>query len=411
MLYKILQKQVENALRIFTINKNLIKILDHPKKIISTTCILNKNNDLEIFKGYRVQHNNLLGPYKGGIRFNPKVDLDECSALAGWMTYKCALQDIPFGGGKGGIEINPYNYSMDELKEISIQFVSNLKYNIGEDKDVPAPDVGTNSELMDCMNDELYKLTGKKCNFTGKSLDNGGSKGRNEATGYGVVEILKQWALVNNINLTNKTYCLQGFGNVGMYTAKYLNKLNMRLLSVGDHTCYIKDDNYIDVDSLIEYVKENKCIKGYNNDLIISNDDFFSTKCNVMIPAALELQITKDNANDIDCDVILEAANGPVDLDADDILNSKNIDVLPDILTNSGGVVVSYYEYLQNKSNEYLSEEVILNKLSNQMANTFNKVYKLKQENNISYRNACYGLALMNLEKKYLSNKVEKNEI
>ena len=405
MLYKIVQKQVENALKYFKINNNLIKILDHPKKIISTTCILNKKNDIEIFKGYRVQHNNLLGPYKGGLRFNKKVDLDECSALAGWMTYKCALQNLPLGGGKGGIEINPYDYSMDELKEISTQFVSNLKYNIGEDKDIPAPDVGTNSELMDCMNDELYKLTGNKCNFTGKSLNNGGSQGRNEATGYGVVEIFKQWSLVNNIDLTNKTYCLQGFGNVGMYTAKYLNKLNMNLLSVGDHTCYIRDENYIDVKLLMDYVKKNKCIKGYNDNLIISSNDFFSTRCNIMIPAALELQITKDNAYDIDCDVILEAANGPVDLDADNILNSKNIDVLPDILTNSGGVIVSYYEYLQNKSNKYLSEEIVLNKLSNQMESTFNKVYKLKQDNNISYRNACYGLALKNLEKKYLSNK------
>ena len=179
----------------------------------------------------------------------------------------------------------------------------------------------------------------------------------------------------------------------------------MKLLSVGDHSCYIRDSNFINIHNLISYVKKNQCIKGYNDELIISKKKFFSTRCNVMIPSALELQITKDNANDIDCDVILEAANGPVDLDADDILSKNNIDVLPDIITNSGGVVVSYYEYLQNKSNEYLSEEIILNKLSLRMKNSFNKVYKLKQDNNISYRNASYGLALMNLENQYLSKK------
>jgi len=404
MLYQLLQKQIKNALGIFHINKDLIKILEFPQKTISIKCILEKNNKLSLFNGYRVQHNNLLGPYKGGIRFNNNVDLDECKALAGWMTYKCALQNIPFGGGKGGIEINPYNYDIKDLKKLSTHFVTNLKNDIGENKDIPAPDMGTNSTLMDHMNEELYKITGQKCNFTGKSIENGGSQGRKEATGYGVVETLKNWAHVNNINLNNKTYCLQGFGNVGMHTAKYLDKLNMKLIAVGDHTCYIKK-KYINVNDLIEYVEKNKCIKGFDDDIIISSEDFFSTKCNVMIPAALELQITKANANNINCDIILEAANGPVDIDAEKILNSKNIDILPDIITNSGGVIVSYYEYLQNKSNKYLSEKIVLDKLSNQMKNTFNEVYKLKQDNNTTYRNACYGLALMNLEKIYLDSK------
>ena len=408
MIYNTLKKQVANALNTFKINNNLVKLLENPKKTISTTMILDKNNKINIIKGYRVQHNNIMGPYKGGIRFNQQVDLDECSALAGWMTYKNALQNLPLGGGKGGIEINPSEYSKDEINLISKQFVSNLKHNLGEDKDIPAPDVGTNPQIMDLMNNELYKFTGKKCNFTGKSLDKGGSEGRNEATGYGAVEILKQWADVNNICLKNKSYSLQGFGNVGMYTAKYLDKLDMKLIAVGDHTGYIRNSNSIDVKSLTKYVNSNNSIKGFDDNLLISQKDFFKTECNVMIPAALEMQITKSNANDINVDVILEAANGPVDTDADEILDKKKIDVLPDILTNSGGVVVSYYEYLQNKSEEYLSEEVILNKLSKKMEDTFQQVNTLKNDNDTTYRTASYGLALINLEKKYLLDNKKK---
>ena len=261
--------------------------------------------------------------------------------------------------------------------------------------------MGTNSELMDFMNEELFKITNKKCNFTGKSLKCGGCNGRTEATGYGIVEILKNWALINEINLSNKTYCLQGFGNVGMHTAIYLDKLNLKLIAVGDHTCYIKNKNGFNISKLVDYVKKNRCLKNFSKN-IISKKDFFQIKCNIMIPAALELQITKENANNICCDLILEAANGPIDYEADIILNSKNIDILPDILTNSGGVIVSYYEYLQNKSNTNESKEIILQKLANKMKFTFSKVYNLKLKKNISYRNASYGVALKNIEKTLL---------
>jgi len=401
MTYEIIGKQIKKTLKYFNINNNLIQLLKEPNKIINVKVPVVLNNKYKFFSGYRVQHNNLLGPYKGGIRFNPRVDLDECKALAGWMTYKTALHNLPLGGGKGGLEINPHDFTNNELELISRNFITQLKDNIGEDKDIPAPDVGTNSIIMDHMNDELIKLTGKNNNFTGKSINNRGSQGREEATGYGIVENLKQWSIKNSIDMKGKTYILQGFGNVGACTAKYLDKLDMKLIAVGDHSCYIKNNDGIDVIKLIEYTKTTKQIKGFS-DTEIDISEFWKIKCDVIIPAALELQINADIANNLQCKLILEGSNGPLYYEADDILESKGIDVIPDILANSGGVYVSYLEYLQNKDNKYLSEEDVLYKLSKQIELIFNDVYDLTLEKNTTYRNCCYGLALSNLEKKFI---------
>ena len=401
MTYEIIGKQIKKTLKYFNINNNLIQLLKEPNKIINVKVPVVLNNKYKFFSGYRVQHNNLLGPYKGGIRFNPRVDLDECKALAGWMTYKTALHNLPLGGGKGGLEINPHDFTNNELELISRNFITQLKDNIGEDKDIPAPDVGTNSIIMDHMNDELIKLTGKNNNFTGKSINNRGSQGREEATGYGIVENLKQWSIKNSIDMKGKTYILQGFGNVGACTAKYLDKLDMKLIAVGDHSCYIKNNDGIDVIKLIEYTKTTKQIKGFS-DTEIDISEFWKIKCDVIIPAALELQINADIANNLQCKLILEGSNGPLYYETDDILESKGIDVIPDILANSGGVYVSYLEYLQNKDNKYLSEEDVLYKLSKQIELIFNDVYDLTLEKNTTYRNCCYGLALSNLEKKFI---------
>ena len=401
MTYEIIGKQIKKTLKYFNINNNLIQLLKEPNKIINVKVPVVLNNKYKFFSGYRVQHNNLLGPYKGGIRFNPRVDLDECKALAGWMTYNTALHNLPLGGGKGGLEINPHDFTNNELELISRNFITQLKDNIGEDKDIPAPDVGTNSIIMDHMNDELIKLTGKNNNFTGKSINNRGSQGREEATGYGIVENLKQWSIKNSIDMKGKTYILQGFGNVGACTAKYLDKLDMKLIAVGDHSCYIKNNDGIDVIKLIEYTKTTKQIKGFS-DTEIDISEFWKIKCDVIIPAALELQINADIANNLQCKLILEGSNGPLYYEADDILESKGIDVIPDILANSGGVYVSYLEYLQNKDNKYLSEEDVLYKLSKQIELIFNDVYDLTLEKNTTYRNCCYGLALSNLEKKFI---------
>ena len=404
-IYDIIAKQINRTLNNFNINNNLLNYLKEPNKIIQVNIPAKINNNFCLIPGYRVQHNNLLGEYKGGLRFNQHVNLDECKALSGWMTYKTALYNLPFGGGKGGICINPYELNDKELEIISRNFISLIHNNIGEDKDIPAPDVGTNSKIINWMDDELTKLTDKKNNFTGKSIENRGCKGRTEATGYGKIEILKFWAEKNNFNLSNSSYILQGFGNVGSNSALYMDKLGAKLIAVGDHTCYIKNDDGIDISKLIEYNKNNRCIKGFSSNEI-SNEEFWKTKCNIIIPAALELQIDENIAKDLNCDVILEAANGPLYLEADDVLKSRNIDVLPDILVNSGGVIVSHYEYLQNKQyiNEadYASKDEILNRLSNQMKETFDIVYDNVQNKNITYRDACYGVALLHLEDKFL---------
>lgn len=405
MLYNLLKQQINSSKTYFNINKNLLNILNEPKKIIEVKIPFTKNNKTELINGFRVQHNNILGPYKGGLRFNENVTLDECKTLSGWMTYKTALHNLPLGGGKGGIKINPSNYSKGELKEISCKFIDLISDDIGEYKDIPAPDVGTNEKLIKIMNDEMIKLTGKESNFTGKPIDDKGCQGRTEATGYGCVETLKLWANKNNFKLKDSQYILQGFGNVGIYTAKYLDLLGSKLMSVGDHSCYIYDKNGIDVNKLIEYVSHNKCIKGFSKNEI-SLDEFWNIKCDIVIPAALEAQINSEIAKKLNCKVILEAANGPTLFEADYILEKRNIDVLPDILANSGGVVVSYYEYIQNLykkyPNEYESKDIILNSLSNQLDDTFNKVYELKKEKNTNYRNCTYGLSLINLENKYL---------
>jgi glutamate dehydrogenase (NAD(P)+) len=398
MKYSIIGNQINECLKHFNINKKLLDSLKEPNKIVE----VNFPYKNKILTGYRVQHNNILGPYKGGLRFNENVSLDECKSLSAWMTYKTALHYLPLGGGKGGLSINPREYNNNELEEICGKFVKTIHKDIGENIDIPAPDVGTTSVMMDYMNMEQFILTGKKHNFTGKTLKSGGIEGREEATGYGVFEILKQWCIKKNFDLHNARYILQGFGNVGQYTAKYLSENHGTLIAVGDHSCYIRNERGIDVENLINYVNENGCIKGFQEEEI-TIEEFWKTKCAVVIPAALEEQIDASISRILDCKLVLEAANGPLTKEADDILKRRNIEVLPDILVNSGGVIVSHYEYLKNK-NEYLNthhinKDNVLNDLSKQLQSTFNKVYNLSKEKNTTYRNCCYGLALENLEK------------
>ena len=405
-IYDIIVKQVNRSLNSFKINTNILKYLEEPNKIIQVNIPTKINDEFKLIPGYRVQHNNLLGEYKGGLRFNQHINLDECKALSGWMTYKNALYNLPLGGGKGGICINPYELNNEDLENLSRSFIKLIHNNIGEDKDIPAPDVGTNSKVINWMDDELFKLTGKKNNFTGKSVENRGCNGRTEATGYGVIETLKFWAEKNKYSIKDSTYIIQGYGNVGSYASMYLDDLGAKLIAVSDHTCSVKDKNGINVSELLKYIKKNKCIKGFSSNEI-PLEDFWKIKCNIVIPAALELQITEDIARNLDCDVVLEAANGPLYLEADEIFESRDIDVLPDILSNSGGVIVSHYEYLQNKNieneDDYASKEDILNRLSKQMKETFDIVYDHVQNKNITYKDACYSTALMNLDKKFKS--------
>ena len=406
-MLSIIKNQLENVSSKMKIDKNLLNFISKPMNEIKINFPVKINNKIEIFSGYRVQHNNFMGPFKGGLRFHPTVSVDETNALSQWMTYKCCIQDIPFGGAKGGITIDVNKYDEKDIEKISRNFSKALYPYIGSNKDIPAPDVNTNSKIMDIMTDEYNNISGSfnltsnmKSIFTGKSIDFGGSHVREEATGRGVALMIKEWSNIKNYNLKGKNYIIQGFGNVGYYTCELLNSYGMNLIAVGDHSGYIYSKEGFNTFNLKEYVNKNKCIKKYDHGTEISKEEFFKIKCNIIIPSALELQITKENVDNINCDLIVEAANGPITRDAEIILENKNITIIPDILANSGGVLVSYYEWLQNKRDEYWSEKYIKNKFDEKMEDSFQKIYNLSLTNNLSLRESCY---------KYAFNKLENN--
>ena len=403
-LYTLAQSQLEEAYNISNIDSNIKLILDQPRnEIIINFPVKLDTGKMILLKSYRVQHNNILGPYKGGLRFNTNVNLDEVKSLALWMTLKTSLQKIPFGGAKGGIKINPNDYSETELERISRNYCKYFYNYIGRDIDIPAPDMGTNSKIMNWMSDTYQKLGNphKHGAFTGKSIECGGSHGRNEATGFGVVCCIKKWAKDNDIDLAGKSYIIQGFGNVGSNTALLLSNLGMICLAIGDHTRYIKNDEGFNVYKIKEHVDKNKNLKNYQYGTEISKEEFFALNCDILIPAALELVICGNEANNLNCSLIVEAANGPIDLDADKILKEKNILVIPDILANSGGVIVSYYEWLQNKRCEYKEKREILDMLHDRMTKTYEEVYLNSKKNNLTMRMSAYQLSLRHLEKVY----------
>jgi len=384
------------------------EIIKYPKhEIIMNFPVKLSNGTTKMFKGYRVQHNNLLGPYKGGLRFHPDVYLDECKALSFWMTLKCALQNLPFGGGKGGIKFNPKDYSQNDLNKICRSFTHYLYKYIGVDRDIPAPDVGSTSQMMDWMTAEYQKLTKSHQYgvFTGKSIEFRGSLGREEATGRGVAICIENFY---NKKTKDKTFIVQGFGNVGSWASNILvNEMDMLCRGVGDHTGYVIGKfNKKEFNTLLEYSKRYKQIKDcyiLDNSKFkwVSKDEFFTRKIDVIIPAALELQIDKDLAKYIDCELIVEGANGPIYLNADKTLENKNIIVIPDILANSGGVLVSYFEWLQNNRDEYWTYDKVINKLYDQMNKTMDRIKYNVHNEKISFRKASYLQALDTIFKVY----------
>ena len=400
---------VKNVYRSFPIlNGNLLKYLAKPNNEIKVNFTVNLNNQLKNFTGYRVQHNNILGPYKGGLRFHPSVEMKEVNALSQWMTYKCSLQDIPFGGAKGGVSLDPNSYDEKDLEKISREFVKSISKYIGPDFDIPAPDIGTNSKVMDWMSDEYLKLNPNTLNntFTGKSENNSGSIIRNQATGLGVAICIKKWAELNNINLNGKTYILQGLGNVGFHAATILSTYGMKLIGIGNISGYFYNEEGYDILDIQNYIDKygedlnNYCSKSSKMEKL----DFFSIDCNIIVPAALELQITDKEAHNIKAQLIIEAANGPTDELAEQILIDKGITIIPDILANSGGVVCSYYEWLYNKQNKVINNEVLKNKLIDHISNKFQTIHSLmKETNNGSMRIICYYYALKKLENIYKS--------
>ena len=410
-IFKTVQTQITNAAKLCKLNKNVEQILLKPKNRVLFSFPVELSDGFRVFDGYRVQHNNVMGPFKGGLRFHPDVNLDEVDALATWMTMKCALQDLPYGGGKGGVAINPRDYSEEDLQKIARAFTHGLYDHIGTNKDIPAPDVGTTPQIMDWMMDEYNKInrtSNVKSVFTGKSIPCGGSQGRDEATGRGVAMCVKEWANQTKMNLEGKTFIIQGFGNVGKHTAYTLESFGMKMIGVGDHGGYVhKEDGFV-VSDVDEHVKTEGSVKGlwgpwlgYHNGDSLTKQEFFALKTNVVIPAALEMQIDEEEAENMKCDVVVEGANGPVTEKGDEILKRKGITVVPDILANSGGVVVSYYEWLQNRQDVTWEKQYVLDKLDGKMTECYKKVNEIAEKHKCTMREASYIYSLKSIEAVY----------
>jgi glutamate dehydrogenase (NAD(P)+) len=406
--FKVVQGYLDHAAKVVALPEHVALILSQPKnELIVHFPVRMDDGSIKLFTGYRIQHNNIRGPYKGGIRYHESVNLDDVRALAALMTWKCSLMDIPFGGGKGGVQIDPKRHSKDELMRVTRRFTHALGANIGPEHDIPAPDVGTNAQMMVWMMDTYMNRVGdseKNAQMrvvTGKSIACGGSLGREQATAQGVVFCVREWAKDKGIDLRGKTAIVQGFGNVGSWSAHFLDQLGVKVLAVGDHTGYYASPEGFDVPALFAYNRSNGSLAGTTLGKPIQRLDFFKTKADIFIPAALENQIGAEEAQLLDVKVISEGANGPTNPEGDKVLAQKGIDVIPDILANAGGVTVSYFEWIQNKRSESWELEEVEQKLERRMVRQFRKVMDYAKSKNVLPRVAAYCVALENIKVAY----------
>lgn len=359
------------------------------------------DGSLKVFEGFRIQHSTLRGPAKGGVRYHQNVNVDEVRALSAWMTFKCAVAAIPYGGGKGGIVCRPREMSKGELERLTRTYIDKISAIISPNTDIPAPDVGTNAQTMDWMVDEYSKLKGESVYgiVTGKSIEIGGSKGRNEATGRGVCFVTLEMMKKYNMKPEDCKIVIQGMGNVGSISAKLLDEEGAKIIAVSDVSCAIYNENGLDIAGIYKYLDSGKnLLEGYTGDCKrITNAELLELPCDILIPAALENQITAENADRIKAKIVIEAANGPTSVEADEILNKKGVKVLPDILSNSGGVIVSYFEWVQNLQNFYWEEDDVNAKLKRQIVGAFNDVFDAREKYDCTFRVAAYIVALNRL--------------
>ena len=409
-------RQLEKAISHLKLSESQIERLKYPEKIITVNFPVKMDDGKDvIFHGFRVQHNSVRGPYKGGIRFHPQVDMNEVKALAFWMAIKCAVADIPMGGGKGGVEVDPKKLSKGELERLSRAYVQAIVRDIGPEIDVPAPDVNTTPEIMKWMVDEYIKfkvkseklkLTEKEKSklmgtFTGKPVEYGGSLGRTEATGRGGYYILM--TLLKKLSLKKRygdklTVAVQGFGNVGYYIAKFLYEEGFRVVALSDSQGAIivgnlNKDN-LNPEAVMKVKKNLGSVDDMKGVRTISNDELLELPVDILVPAALENQITGENAGKIKAKVILEMANGPTTPEADEVLYKKDVIIVPDVLANSGGVTVSYFEWEQNLHMQKWSEEDVNGKLKKKMESALHKVFEVSQKEKVDMRTAAFMVAI-----------------
>jgi glutamate dehydrogenase (NAD(P)+) len=390
-------QEFEGAARLLGLDPGLWKILTTPKRQIIVSCpVVMDNGQVEVFTGYRVQYNITLGPAKGGIRYHPDVTLDEVKALAAWMTWKCAVAGVPFGGGKGGVICDPTKMSKRELEALTRRYIAEIIDAIGPDKDVPAPDVNTNEQIMAWVMDTYSMHVGYTATavVTGKPIVMGGSLGRREATGRGVMITTREAARHLGIDIKGATVAVQGFGNVGSVSADLLNRIGAKIVAVTDWKGGVYNAAGLDVGKLIAWVSEHTTVAGFPGAEPLGTDKLFDLDVDILIPAALENQITKDNAPRIKAKIIAEGANGPTTPEAHKHLYDRGVFVIPDILANAGGVTTSYFEWVQDRHGYFWEESEVNERLERKMQVAFDTVLGTSIKYNTDMRTAAYIVAI-----------------
>ncbi len=407
-LYQNVIQQFNQAADLMGLAEDIRSILSMPiNEIVVHFPVKLSDGTIEMFTGYRIQHNNALGPFKGGLRYHPSVNRDEVRALAAWMTWKTAIANLPYGGAKGGIQFDPKEYSTKNVERITRRFTYALGSTIGPEYDIPAPDMNTNAQIMAWIQDTYLSMQipqQRQANFhivTGKPIESGGSAGRDKATGQGVVFLIERWAQDQGFDLSDSTYFVQGFGNVGSWASRLIKKHGSTMLAAEDVSGAIFNPLGIDPDDLKKYATEHKGIGGYPRAEAVDHETFLSTKADIFIPAALENQITAKTAGFINVKMVAEGANGPTTPRGDQILYDKGIFILPDVLCNAGGVIVSYFEWLQNKRSEFWDLEEVDSKLHRLLMKAYVRVDREARAFGADWRTAAYIVAFKRLEQVY----------
>ena len=396
-IFNAMLQEFDGAARLLGLDPGIWKILTHPKRQITVSLPVQMDNgEIEVFTGYRVQYNITLGPAKGGIRYHPDVTLDEVTALAAWMTWKCAVAHVPFGGGKGGVVCDPTRMSRRELEALTRRYVAEIIDAIGPEKDVPAPDVNTNDQIMAWVMDTYSMHVGHTSTavVTGKPIEMGGSLGRREATGRGVMIVTREAAKHLGFDIKGARVAVQGFGNVGSVSADLLSKIGAKIVAVTDWKGGVYNGNGLDVTKMLDYAKQHKTIDGFPGGETIENEQLFALYVEVLVPAALENQITLDNAPTIGARVVAEGANGPTTPEAHKHLHERGIFVIPDILANAGGVTTSYFEWVQDRHGYFWEEEEVNKRLEAKMVEAFDDVLKTSMKYKTDLRTAAYIVAI-----------------
>jgi glutamate dehydrogenase (NAD(P)+) len=396
-IFNAMLQEFDGAARLLGLDPGIWKILTNPKRQIIVSCPIQMDNgEIEVFTGYRVQYNITLGPAKGGIRYHPDVSLDEVTALAAWMTWKCAVAHVPFGGGKGGIVCDPTRMSRRELESLTRRYVAEIVDAIGPEKDVPAPDVNTNDQIMAWIMDTYSMHVGHTSTavVTGKPIEMGGSLGRREATGRGVMIVTREAAAHLGLDIKQATVAVQGFGNVGSVSADLIANLGAKIVAVTDWKGGVYNASGLDITKMLEYSKQNKTIDGFPGGEPIDNDQLFALDVDILVPAALENQITEDNASVIKAKIVAEGANGPTTPGAHRQLHERGIFVIPDILANAGGVTTSYFEWVQDRHGYFWEEQEVNKRLEAKMMEAFHDVLQTSIKYKTDLRTAAYIVAI-----------------